>query len=276
MREDISIVMAIYNHEATVRDALESALMQQMPYSSHIYCINDASTDSSAAILAEYARNYPDKVSVYTSTINQGSGKQAFLQNRPPVKGRYWCLLAGDDYWTTKDKLLKQISFLDNNKGYIGCSCNSLIKNEVDGSESVIRPDCEDWNILDTMLLSNRYRFYVHTTSIVWRNIYLHRGCFLPPNFKQKYASGDVVLAHMMLASGLKMHNIDEVMSCYRVTGKGVWTGKTAEQQRQSNAALTEKIRRATPLKYRFLIKLYEFREKCPRLEKFLPGPINE
>lgn len=276
MQEDISIVMAVYNHEATLRDALESALMQKMPYSSHIYCVNDASEDSSAAILAEYAKKYPDKISVYTSATNQGSGKKAFLHNKPPANGRYWCLLAGDDYWTSVDKLNQQLFFLDRNEGYVGCSCNSVMRNEQDGTESLIKPDCEDWNILDTMLLSNRYRFYVHTTSIVWRNIYLHKGFFLPPSFKRKYASGDVVLAHMMLASGLKIHNIDEVMSCYRVTGKGVWTSKTAEQQKQSNAELAAKLRRATPLKYRFLKKLHEFKEKSPRLEKFLPGPINE
>ncbi len=276
MREDISIVMAVYNHEATLRDALESALMQKMPYSSHIYCINDASTDSSAAILAEYTLKYPDKISVYTSTANQGSGKKAFLHNKPPVNGRYWCLLAGDDYWTSIDKLNQQLSFLDRNESYVGCSCNTAMKNEPDGTESIIRPDCEDWNILDTMLLSNRYRFYVHTTSIVWRNIYLHKGFFLPPNFKKQYASGDVVLAHMMLASGLKMHNIDEVMSCYRVTGKGVWTSRTAEQQKQFNATLTAKLWRATPLTYRLLIKLHTFRVKLGRLETFLPGPINE
>ncbi|MGB5157413.1 MAG: hypothetical protein WBN77_08240 [Desulfobacterales bacterium] len=39
--EDISIVMAVYNHENTVAEALESALMQEMPYRSVIYCLND-------------------------------------------------------------------------------------------------------------------------------------------------------------------------------------------------------------------------------------------
>ncbi len=78
-----------------------------------------------------------------------------------------------------------------------------------------------------------------------------------------------------MLASGMKMHNIDKVMSCYRVTGKGVWTSKTAEQQKRSNMELTAKLKRATPLKYRFFIRMNELREKLPILEKFLPGPVN-
>jgi glycosyltransferase involved in cell wall biosynthesis len=275
MSEDISIVMAVYNHETTLKDALESALMQKMPYSSKIYCINDASTDNSAMILAEYARNYPDKIFVFTSNENQGSGKKAFLHNKPPAEGRYWCLLAGDDYWTTPDKLNQQLVFLDDNEEYVGCSCNTLMRNELDGSESIIKPDCEYWNILDTMLLSNRYRFYVHTTSIVWRNIYLDKGFFLPPDFKKSYASGDVLLAHMMLASGMKMHNIDKVMSCYRVTGKGVWTSKTLEQQKQSNLEITAKLKRATPIKYSLYARMNGLKEKFPLLGKFIPGPIN-
>lgn len=273
--EDISIVMAVYNHEATLREALDSALMQEMPYSSRIYCINDASTDNSAQILDEYAKKYPDRVRIYTSSVNQGSGKKAFLHSRPEVKGRYWCLLAGDDYWTSQDKLNQQLSFLDKNKNYVGCGCNTVMRNEIDCTESLIKPDCDDWNILDTMLLSDRYRFYVHTSSIVWRNIYLDTGLFLPPDFRKNYASGDVVLAHMMLATGMKMHNIDVVMSCYRVTGRGVWTSKTTEQQKQSNAALAAKLWRATPLKYRLLIRMNVLREKSSILKKLLPGPIN-
>ena len=42
MSEDISIIMAIYNHENTLAEAIESALMQVMPYKSVIYCLNDA------------------------------------------------------------------------------------------------------------------------------------------------------------------------------------------------------------------------------------------
>lgn len=275
MSEDISIVMAVYNHEATLRDAIDSALMQEMPYTSHIYCINDASTDSSASILAEYAEKYPKKISIFTSKTNQGSGKKSFFHNNPPIRGRYWCLLAGDDYWITHDKLAKQLSFLDQHTDYVGCSCNCLMKDEVNDSKSVIRPDRENWNILDTMMLSNRFRFYVHTSSIIWRNIYLKKGFFLPPDFRKNYASGDVILAHMMLASGMKMHNIDEVMSCYRVTGKGVWTSKTIKQQEQSNGDLATKLNRATPLKYRLLICLNDLRAKSSLLARFLPGPIN-
>jgi glycosyltransferase involved in cell wall biosynthesis len=274
--EDISIVMAVYNHEATVADALESALNQQMPYKSIIYCLNDASTDKSAEILNDYAQRYPGRIKIYTSKTNQGSGKKSFYHNQPHVKGRYWCLLAGDDYWTSEAKLAKQIAFLDSNPDYVGCSCNTVMKNEATGVESIIKPDRDSWNLLDLILLHRRYAFYVHTTSIIWRNIHLNHGFFLPPSFKKNYASGDVVLGHMMLGNGEKMHNIPEVMSCYRVTGRGVWTSKSEEDQALINKSLKTKINRAIPLKFKLYICLQKLRQYSARFKKIIPGPVNE
>jgi len=274
--EDISIVMAVYNHEATVAAALESALMQEMNYTSVIYCLDDASTDKSGEILRQYENKYPGKIKVFTSPYNLGSGKMSFLFHKPPVKGRYWCLLAGDDYWTRSDKLAKQISYLDANTDYVGCSCNSLMKNEVTGDESIIRPDCNTWNLLDLILLKNRYAFYVHTTSIIWRNIYRRNNSFLPPSFSKKFASGDVILAHMMLGKGGKLHNIPEVMSCYRVTGKGVWSSKSVQEQGDINNALEYKIRRSISLWYRFIIYLQRYRHRSRIIKQLIPGPVNE
>lgn len=276
MSEDISIVMAVYNHEATLRDAIDSALMQEMPYTSHIYCINDASTDSSANILAEYVQKYPDKISVYTSSTNQGSGKKAFLHNKPPVYGRYWCLLAGDDYWTTPNKLSKQIEFLNANSRYIGCSCNTVMRDEFSGTEKVIRPDRDSWNLLDLVMLPHKYAFYVHPSGIVWRNINLKKGFFLPPEYQKDYAFGDVVLMHMMLSGGGLVKNIPEVMSCYRVTGRGIWSSRSTEEQAEINIKLKNMLDKALPLKYKIYLKLQFLKKYSGMLDKLIIGPVNE
>ena len=275
--EDISIVMAVYNHEATVAEALESALMQEMPYRSVIYCLNDASTDKSAEILSDYERKYPGRIKVYTSPENLGSGKKSFLYHQPPVNGRYWCLLAGDDYWTSRDKLAKQIAFLDSDPDYVGCSCNTVMKNEMTGEESIIKPSRDTWNLLDLLLLNHNYAFYVHTTSIVWRNIYLKQGFFLPPAFRKKFARGDVVLAHMMLAKGGKMLNIPELMSCYRVTGRGIWSNKSSEEQAWLNKnSLPKMISRSTTLKYKIYVFMQKMRHRSKIIKNLVPGPLNE
>lgn len=276
MVEDISIVMAVYNHEATVAEALDSALMQEMPYKVMIYCLDDASTDGSAAILSAYAQRYPDRIKVFTSPKNLGSGKKSFLYHQPPVKGKYWCLLAGDDYWTSNTKLAKQISFLDNNHAYVGCSCNTELKDEISGESSIIQPSRNTFNLLDLLLKKDKYALYVHTTSIIWRNVYLKKGFFLPPKFSEGYAFGDVVLMHMMLGNGGSFKNIPEVMSCYRVTGRGVWTSKSDEEKSALTSRVELGIRASISIKYKLVLFLRNWKN-CPQIIKNeLPGPINE
>ena len=273
--EDISIVMAVYNHEATVAEALESALMQVMPYRSVIYCFNDASSDKSAEILSDYAKRYPGKIKVYTNPKRLGSGKESYFYQQPSIKGRYWCLLAGDDYWTSCDKLAKQIAFLDSHPDFAGCSCNTVMKNEIIGDESIIKPAQNTWNLLD--LLLHNHGMYVHTASITWRNIYLEQGFFLPPSFRKKFARGDVVLMHMMLSKGGKMQNIPEVMSCYRFTGRGIWSSLSAEERAKLNQNLLPKmISRSIPFKYKVLVFLQKFRRRSKIIKSLIPGPVNE
>lgn len=273
--EDISIVMTVYNHEATVAEALESALMQEMPYSSVIYCLNDASTDRSGEILSEYEKKYPERIKVYTSPVNQGLGKKTILYHQPPVKGKYWCLLPGDDFLTSRDKLAKQVAFLDSHSDFVGCSCNTLIKNEVTGDETLIQPDRNTWNLLDLILLKHKYAFYVHTTSFIWRNVYQDKEGFFPPRFEKDCFYGDVMLMHSMLGRGEKVQNIPEVMSCYRVTGRGEWTKKSEEEQAKMNSLLEEKIRRLIPIKYKIILHFQGLRRRSPIIRKLIPGPIN-
>jgi len=267
-REDISIVMPIYNHEDTLAEAIESVLMQEMPYTSIMYCLNDASTDKSADILNDYSKRFPGRVKVYTNPQNLGSGKSSIIYQEPPIFGRYWCILEGDDYWSAKDKLAKQISFLDANSEFIGCSGHTVVKNEMTGEESIIKPDRNTWNLLDLILLQQKYAFYVHTSSIIWRNIYMDRGSFLPPSFKEESAIGDVLLMHMMLSMGGNMQNIPEVMSCYRVTGRGLWTRKLPEEQAELNKILMENIDRSIPDKYKVLSRYH-------KIKSLIPSPVN-
>ena len=273
--EDISIVMPVYNHEATVAEALESALMQVMPYRRVLYCFNDASSDKSAEILSEYAKRYPDKIKVYTNPKRLGSGKASYLYQQPSVIGRYWCLLAGDDYWTSCDKLAKQIAFLDNHPDFVGCSCDTIMKNEITGEESIIKPSRNTWNLLD--LLMRNQALYVHTGSIIWRNIYLGQGFFLPPSYRKQFARGDVVLMHMMLSKGGKMQNIPEVMSCYRFTGRGLWSGLSAEERTEVNKNLLPKmISRSIPFKYKVLVCFEKLRRLSKKIKSLIPGLVNE
>ena len=274
--EDISIVMCVYNHEDTVSEALESVLNQETNYRYVIYCLNDASTDNSCAVIQAYADKYPEKVKLFTTADNQGTGKKSILFHNPPVNGKYWALLAGDDYWTDNNKLNEQISFLEAEDDFVGCSSYTIMKNEINGEESFFKPRVDSFNLLDLHLNEGSPSHYVHPSSIVWKNIYRDKKSFLPHRFRLDIATGDVMLKNAMLVCGKKMKIIPKVMSCYRYTGKGVWSSLTKEEQSHFNASLLSNIVKILPFKWKLILLLQKSRLNVKGLKAIIPGPINE
>ena len=71
MNKKISVIMACYNCEDTLRAAIDSILRQTYTEWEMI-CCNDGSSDGTLAILNEYKEKYPDRIIV----IDNGSNKK--------------------------------------------------------------------------------------------------------------------------------------------------------------------------------------------------------
>jgi len=71
----LSIVVPVYNEEATVAALLDAVRAAPLPdgIDREIVVVNDASTDGSARILADYARGRAD-VRVFDQPVNRGKG----------------------------------------------------------------------------------------------------------------------------------------------------------------------------------------------------------
>lgn len=230
--------------------------MQKTRHRFHLYCINDASTDGGDAILEQYRSRHPELITVRTSKANQGSGKAAFLYNQPKVPGQYWCLLAGDDFWTCPDKLEQQVERLLDHPNAVGCASHTTVLDERSGEESVIIPGLGRWNLMD--LLMSVHPLYVHPSSILWRNIHADTGSFMPPKYVSSDVTGDTALLHMMLSRGGDMVVLPSVTSCYRVTGDGVWSRLTQNEKDRRNVELAEFLARRVPSRYRLSKRLHQ------------------
>ena len=68
----VSVCMTTYNHEAYLRQAVESVLVQQTSFAVELVLGEDCSTDATAALCREYAERFPDRVRVVTSDSNVG------------------------------------------------------------------------------------------------------------------------------------------------------------------------------------------------------------
>ncbi len=110
----VSICCITYNHEDYIRDAIESFLMQETDFSFEIVMHDDASTDTTADIIREYEKKYPDIIKPIYQTENQYSkGKRVVLFALKAASGKYIALCDGDDYWIDPLKLQKQITAME-------------------------------------------------------------------------------------------------------------------------------------------------------------------
>lgn len=91
----VSVIVPVYNSEQELRDCLDS-LVEQTEKDIEIIVIDDASTDNSPEIEAEYQKKYPN-VKVYRNERNLG---QSETRNRGVelAEGDYIAFLDSDDY----------------------------------------------------------------------------------------------------------------------------------------------------------------------------------
>jgi glycosyltransferase involved in cell wall biosynthesis len=113
----ISVVMPAYNAAGYVREALDSMLAQTFR-DFELIVVDDASTDATPEILAEYARADP-RVQVLRNSTN---GKIAKSLNRgiEAAAGRYVARMDADD-WSYPDRLEKQFAYMESHPRVVLC-----------------------------------------------------------------------------------------------------------------------------------------------------------
>ena len=132
----VSVIIPVYNSEGCMRDAIDSALSQELrPL--EVIVINDGSTDATE----ETARRYGDRI-VYLQQANRGQGAARNAGLRV-ARGEFIAFLDADDYW--KPAFLQTcIEFLLLHHDVIAVS-TGLITRGFDGSQ-VVQPQafCTD------------------------------------------------------------------------------------------------------------------------------------
>ena len=115
MPPKVSVITVSYNREAFIREAMDSVLAQSYQ-DWELLVIDDASTDNTEQVVAEYAVKDP-RIQYHKNNHNLGIAK---TRNRgiKLSKGQYIAPLDSDDVWLDKNKLQKQVEFLDINKDY--------------------------------------------------------------------------------------------------------------------------------------------------------------
>ncbi|MBA4010574.1 MAG: hypothetical protein C0481_01785 [Phenylobacterium sp.] len=122
---DVSILLITYNHADYISSALDGVLAQRTDRRVEVIVSEDSSTDATRTILARYAERHP-QIRMLMSPQNLRSNEVVARAIRA-ARGRYICLLDGDDYWTDHDKVQRQAEMLDADPALSAVFHNALV-----------------------------------------------------------------------------------------------------------------------------------------------------
>lgn len=208
----VSVCMITYNHEAYIKQAIESVLMQRCSFPIELVIGEDCSTDNTLMICKEFAKNNP-QIKLLPSIVNLGMMPN-FVRTLSECRGKYIALCEGDDYWTDPYKLQKQVDFLEANEDF--AICFHPVKIWQNGK---LKADFLTGNVNDTTTIIDLANGnYIHTPSVVFRNKLFDQ---FPPGFSQSPV-GDYFL-HMLNARHGKIKKLPEIMGVYRLHMGNNW-----------------------------------------------------
>jgi glycosyltransferase involved in cell wall biosynthesis len=203
----VSVAMVTFNHEEFIAQAIESALMQETVFDVEIVVGEDCSTDGTRAIVQGYGREYPGRVRLVVSEENVGAQRN-FARVLGTCRGKYVASLEGDDYWTDRHKLQKQVDFLEANPDFVMC-CHD-VEMSFDGDVDRASPFKRDFPQISTFDDIWR-KFFIPTPSLIFRN---HAISELP-DWLSEIRSGDMAL-ELLLAHHGKCYYMFEKMAMKR------------------------------------------------------------
>ena len=200
----VSVIIAAYNCENVVGEAIESILNQTYENLELIIC-DDASTDNTARIIEKYVQL--DKR--IRSLRNSENKKAAYSRNRciKIAKGEYVAIEDADD-WSMPKRLEKQMRFLDENNHIDFVGTGEIIFDESSiKSKELLKelPDKKDF----------LKGFPFSHPSMMFRKKALQEvGGYRVSDETVRGQDADMVMR--MYAKGLKGANIQEYLHAYR------------------------------------------------------------
>lgn len=219
-RPTVTVMIITYNHAKYIGRAIESVLAQRVDFPLAIHVVDDCSTDGTSDIVRDYAARYPGVVKPFINKRNIGRKvtQKNFFRGFSTLHGDYACILEGDDYWNSPDRLRIHVEFLEANRDFVACA-NNTIKIYEDGSREphffLPPPPNEVHDLEDAILL----RSFFHPSSLTFRNVFRGR----VPRYFRSPLSCDifVTIAH---AQHGKIRFFREPWSIYRAHSGGLFS----------------------------------------------------
>jgi glycosyltransferase involved in cell wall biosynthesis len=202
----VSVLTVTYNHERYIAECLESSLGQVTNFPFEVVVGEDGSRDGTPALVQAFQDRHPARVRARIRARNVGP-HQNMLDGFADCRGEYVALLEGDDYWTAKDKLQRQVDLLDAHPEAAACFHQAVVVDEHGGAQHVKPLESDGAFDLSRLLREN----FVPTSSLMFR-----RSAFTGfPRWYFEVRAGDWLLVFLLMGQG-RLIFIPEVLNAYR------------------------------------------------------------
>ncbi len=225
----VTALVVTYNHEPFVAGALESALWQETAFDYEILVSEDCSTDRTREIVLDYQRRHPERIRLILSERNLRSNAVVARGIRA-ARGEFVAVLDGDDLWTSRRKLQKQVEFLDAHPDCALCFHNAQVVHQ-DGSRPPWLWTPPDQKTISTIADIWRGNF-IATASVMLRRAWIED---IPAWYDSLFPITDWPL-YILAAEQGTIGYLDEVMSLYRYHAGGLYSSKSEAEKLEATA----------------------------------------
>lgn len=218
----VSVLCATYNQKKYIRQCLDSVLAQETDFRFEIIVRDDCSTDGTSEIVLEYANRYPDKViplMLEENHYSHGKNDIAFMRLFDLIRGKYFAVCEGDDFWTDPKKLQIQVDFMETHPKYSMCCHSSYLTDEtgIIRKDKVFRCKTESGDLSVERIISG---WSMATNTILVRKS-SWEDHIVP--FQGKCLNEDYGLEVYTALRG-KVYYLDRLMGAYRMNSTGSMT----------------------------------------------------
>lgn len=238
----VSVCIVTYNQETMIRDAVDSALLQDLDVPYEIIIGDDYSTDGTREILRRYQHAHPDRIrlNLHGEHYEGITARKNMVVNLSTARGKYIALLDGDDYWISTSKLRHQVADFEANPDVTLSFHDAEVRYE--NEEARARHAARSESIEEGERFSNRCSpalardrwfthkemihgrckegpFYVPASSVMFRRSSF---CPVPDWFWGVYFADKVMQIYLSQQGRTRYHR--DLLSCRRFTTQSVST----------------------------------------------------
>ena len=258
----VSVLVMTYNHVQYIDQAVDSALGQDTNFAFEVLVSEDYSNDGTRERAIEYQSRFPETLKLLLSDRNLKTNA-VVARGIEAARGAYIALLDGDDYWISKNKLQKQVDFLDAHPGCSICFHNAMVVDENGVSTRNWTPsDQKEITTLEDIWLGN----YMATCSTMFR-----RGLFgeIPAWYDDLFPITDWPL-HILNAEHGDIGYINEVLGAYRYHKHGMYSPLSESEKLNKTMDFYQRMNRNLAYRHDRMIKIAQSKYFFEWAEEYL------